>query len=197
MRSSIIASHLIHSSRIQLQYCHVGNQATDCKLGLFQDAKFAGHDRFNINLRRCSVYIWITYVCANFFMACKKQTGVSHSNTEAEIISLDAGLRMEGIPAMNLWDTVIDSLHPQGGGSGQIRQQNTAVGRHSHRRIIHKRQMDTADTTSQHNDAHHIYSMQFVSLFCGCESLIFQHEQTCQRIFRYIGLYEAKASSQQ
>ena len=115
MRSSTNTSHLIHSSRIQLQYCHVGNQATDCKLGLFQDAEFAGHDRFNINLRWCSVYIWITYVCADF-MACKKQTGVSHSSTEAEIISHDAGFRMEGIPAMKLWDTVIDSLHPQAGG---------------------------------------------------------------------------------
>ena len=30
---------------------------------------------------------------------CKKQTSVSHSSTEAEIISLDAGLRMDGIPA--------------------------------------------------------------------------------------------------
>ena len=30
---------------------------------------------------------------------CKKQTAVSHSSTESEIISLDAGLRMDGIPA--------------------------------------------------------------------------------------------------
>ena len=35
---------------------------------------------------------------------CKKQTSVSHSSTEAEIISLDAGLRMDGIPALTLWD---------------------------------------------------------------------------------------------
>ena len=33
---------------------------------------------------------------------CKKQTSVSHSSTEAEIISLDAGLRMDGIPALSL-----------------------------------------------------------------------------------------------
>ena len=42
---------------------------------------------------------------------CKKQTSVSHSSTEAEIISLDAGLRMDGIPALDLWDLVIDVLH--------------------------------------------------------------------------------------
>ena len=33
---------------------------------------------------------------------CKKQTSVSHSSTEAEIISLDAGSRMDGIPALTL-----------------------------------------------------------------------------------------------
>ena len=39
---------------------------------------------------------------------CKKQTSVSHSSTEAEIISLDAGLRINGIPALDLWDLVIE-----------------------------------------------------------------------------------------
>ena len=33
---------------------------------------------------------------------CKKQTSVSHSSTESEIISLDAGLRLDGIPALEL-----------------------------------------------------------------------------------------------
>ena len=42
---------------------------------------------------------------------CKKQTSVSHSSTEAEIISLDAGLRMDGIPALTLWDLVIEVFH--------------------------------------------------------------------------------------
>ena len=31
---------------------------------------------------------------------CKKQTLVSHSSTESEIISLDAGLRLDGIPRL-------------------------------------------------------------------------------------------------
>ena len=31
--------------------------------------------------------------------------------TEAEIISLDAGLRMDGIPALTLWDLVIEVFH--------------------------------------------------------------------------------------
>ena len=38
---------------------------------------------------------------------CKKQTSVSHSSTESEIISLDAGLRFDGIPALGLWDLIV------------------------------------------------------------------------------------------
>ena len=42
---------------------------------------------------------------------CKKQTSASHSSTEAELISLDAGLRMDGIPALDHWDLVIIVFH--------------------------------------------------------------------------------------
>ena len=42
---------------------------------------------------------------------CKKQSSISHSSTEVEIIFLDAGLRMDGIPALTLWDMVTEVLH--------------------------------------------------------------------------------------
>ena len=42
---------------------------------------------------------------------CKKQTSVSHSSTESKIISLDAGLRMDGLLALDLWDIVTEVLH--------------------------------------------------------------------------------------
>ena len=38
---------------------------------------------------------------------CKKQTSVSHISIESEIISLDAGLRLDGIPALDLWDLIV------------------------------------------------------------------------------------------
>ena len=41
---------------------------------------------------------------------CKKQTAVSHSSTESEIISLDTGLRLDGLPAMELWDLIVSVL---------------------------------------------------------------------------------------
>ena len=42
---------------------------------------------------------------------CKKQTSVSQSSTEAELMSLDAGLCMDGTPALTLWDLVIEVFH--------------------------------------------------------------------------------------
>ena len=41
---------------------------------------------------------------------CKKQASISHSSTESEIISLGAGLRMDGLLALDLWDVVIEVL---------------------------------------------------------------------------------------
>ena len=40
----------------------------------------------------------------------KKQTSVSRSSTESEIISLDARLRLDGIPALDLWDLIVAAL---------------------------------------------------------------------------------------
>ena len=41
---------------------------------------------------------------------CKKQTSLSHSSTESEIIFLDAGLRLDGIPALDSWDLIVAVL---------------------------------------------------------------------------------------
>ena len=39
---------------------------------------------------------------------CNKQTSVSRSSTESQVIPLDAGLRMDGTLALDLWDVVIE-----------------------------------------------------------------------------------------
>ena len=41
---------------------------------------------------------------------CKKQTAVFHSSTESEINSLDTGLRLDGLPALELWDLIVSVL---------------------------------------------------------------------------------------
>ena len=52
----------------------------------------------------------------------KKQTSVSHSSTESEIISLDAGFRMDGIPALDLWDMIVTVLHGNTNQSKQVQE---------------------------------------------------------------------------
>ena len=53
---------------------------------------------------------------------CKKQTAVSHSSTESEIISLDIGLRLDVSPVLELWDpifSVIGNVSHVSDGTGQ------------------------------------------------------------------------------
>ena len=52
---------------------------------------------------------------------CKKQTSVSHSSPESEIFSLDAGLRMDRIPALDLWDLIVTVLHGNTHQNDQVR----------------------------------------------------------------------------
>ena len=54
-------------------------------------------------------------------MECEQQTAISHSSAEAEVISLDVGLRMEGIPALVLWDQLLEVLAPKA--SSRIKSQ--------------------------------------------------------------------------
>ena len=49
---------------------------------------------------------WKSYICSNK-LDVQEKTSVSHSSTESEIISLDAGLRLNGIPALDLWDLIV------------------------------------------------------------------------------------------
>ena len=90
------------------QYCYVGNTAKQGKLGLFQDSDIAG-DLEDSKSTSCGTLciFWKSYICVPIRWICKKQTSVSHSSTESEIISLDTGLRLDGLPALELWDLIV------------------------------------------------------------------------------------------
>ena len=94
----------IHFTSDYRQYCHVGNAAQHCRLGLFQDSDFARDlsDSKSTSGEVLCIFGSRTFVPISWM--CKKQTSVSHSSTESEIISLDAGLRMGGPPALDFWD---------------------------------------------------------------------------------------------
>ena len=92
------------------QYCHVGNIAKQCSLGLFQDPDFAGDLEDSKSTSGGTLCILGTHMFVPISWMSKKQTSVSHSSTESEIISLDAGLRMDGIPVLDLWDLIVAVL---------------------------------------------------------------------------------------
>ena len=67
--------------------------------------------RFQIQPRKRSlVYLWKPNICPSS-VGCARSKPLSYSSTESEIVSLDAGLRMEVIPALSIfWDVVIEVL---------------------------------------------------------------------------------------
>ena len=107
-----LISYIHHTSEDQ-QYCYVGNTAQQCRLALFQDSDFAGYleDAKPTSGGLLCIFGSHTFVAKSWM--CKKQTSVSHSSTEAEIMSLDAGLRTDGIPALTHWDLVIEVFHSE------------------------------------------------------------------------------------
>ena len=109
-RLARLISYIHHTSEYR-QYCNVGNTALHCRLGLFQDSDFAGDLEDSKPTSGGILCIFGSHTFVPISRMCKKQSSVSHSSTEAEIISLDTGLRMDGIPALTLWDLVIEVFH--------------------------------------------------------------------------------------
>ena len=88
----------------------MGNTAKQCRLGLFQDSDFAGDLEDSKSTSGGTLCVFGSHTFVPISWMCKKQTSVSHSSTESEIISLDAGLRLDGIPALVLWDLIVSVL---------------------------------------------------------------------------------------
>ena len=100
---------------------------------------------------------------------CKKQTSVSHSSTESEVIFLGAGLRMDGIPALDLRDVVIEVLHspsnqPAQGDllrdEDQRQHTNTKTKKHSHRDDLESSKVDHNTTNAKPS---HFGALLFIS----------------------------------
>ena len=108
-RLARLISHIHHTNDFR-QNCHVGNTAQHCRLGLFQDSDFAGDLEDSKSTSGGVLCIFGSRTFVPLSWMCKKQSSVSHSSTESEIISLDAGLRMDGLLALDLWDIVIEVL---------------------------------------------------------------------------------------
>ena len=100
-------SFIHHTSEFR-QYRHVGNAAQLCRLVLFQDSDFAGDLEDTKSTSGGVLWIFGSRTLVTISWMCKKLIAVSHSSTESEIISLGAGLRMDGLLALDLRDMVIE-----------------------------------------------------------------------------------------
>ena len=101
----------IHSSHMWIQTVLLcGNTAKQCRLGLFQDSDFAGDLEDSKSTSGGTLCIFGSHTFVPISWMCKKQTSVWHTSTESEIISLYAGLRLDGILALDLWDLIVSVL---------------------------------------------------------------------------------------
>ena len=107
---------------------NVGNTTQHCRLGFFQDSDFAGAVRIQNQPRAGVLFFRKPNFCLHLLDV--QETSASHSSTESEIISLDAGLRMVGLLALDLWDVVIDVLRStQGNANSMVPSSRETVAR--------------------------------------------------------------------
>ena len=99
----------------------------------------------------------------------KKQTSVSQSSTESEIISLDAGLRLDGIPALDLWDLIVAVLH---GNTYQNNQERGDPSKSPTRKKIHGKidDLNNVDFVSSNMNSSHKGAM--LCIFEDSEAVI-------------------------
>ena len=100
----------------------MGNTAKQCRLGLFQDSDFAGDFEDSKSTSGGTLSVFGSHTFVPMSSMCKKQTSVSHSSTESEIISLDTGLRSDGLPALEVWDLFVSVF-------GSVSQTSDRTGR--------------------------------------------------------------------
>ena len=112
----------------------MGKTAKQCRLGLFQDSDFAGDLEDSKSTSGGTLCVVGSHTFVPISWMCKKQTSVSHSSTESEIISLDAGSWLDGVPALDLWDLIVPVLH---GNTHQSKQERGDPHKFPTRKKIH------------------------------------------------------------
>ena len=86
----------------------VGDRPEELELGLFSDADFAGDRAWMRSTFGVFLALYGPHTFFPLSAQSKKQTAVSHSTGEAEIIAADHAIRMAGLPALPLWETILD-----------------------------------------------------------------------------------------
>ena len=97
----------IDSTKDLCMHGWVGDNPKDLELVLYTDADFAG----DVQTSRSTSGVFLCLKGPNSFVPLsalsKRQSCVSHSTPEAEIVAADAGLRSEAIPEAGLWEALL------------------------------------------------------------------------------------------
>ena len=89
-----------------------GDDAKDCHVMLYTDADFAGDTRGSKSTSGSYIAIVGPNTFAPVVAQCKKQTCVSHSSTESEIVACEYAVRTEGLQVLTFWEHVVQLMHP-------------------------------------------------------------------------------------
>ena len=182
-RLARLISYIHHTCEFK-QYCHVGNTAQQCRLGLFHDSDFAADLEDSKSTSGGLLCIFGSHTFVPVSWMCKKQTSVSHCSAEAEISSLDAGLCMDGIPALDLWDLVAEvfhsSLNQVNKSKGQV-QGNWSRNTTSNKHTQNKTKIPTQDDNFGLNNVDCVPSNAKFSLF-GAMLFIFEDNEAVIRM---------------
>ena len=153
----------IHHTCEYTQYCHVGNTAKQCRLGLFQDSDFAGDLEDSKSTSGGTLYVFGSHTFGPISWMCKKRTVDSHSSTESEIISLDTGLRLDGLLALELWDLIVSVL-------GNISRVSDRSGKPEH--DVHKSYKSHKDIDAVPSNVQSVRQEAFLYVFEDNEAVI-------------------------
>ena len=89
---------------------YVGDNSASWRLRLFADADFAGERPGYKSTSGAFLVLAAPFTNFPISAKCAKQTSVSHSTPEAEIVSAAAALRLAGLPTLDLFETVLKRL---------------------------------------------------------------------------------------
>ena len=93
------------------QEAFCGDLAQFLHLMVYVDASSADCVRTNESTSGCLIALAGPNTVIPVVAICKKQTCVSHSSTESEIVAAELGLRTEALPLLTLWDLVVEVMH--------------------------------------------------------------------------------------
>ena len=170
-RLARLISYIHHTSEFK-HYCHVGSIAQQCRLGLVQDSDFAGDLEDSKLTSGGLLCIFGSHTFFNKLDEQEPNICLTQFNGSREYFSLDPGLRMDGIPALDLSILVIEVFHSSPNHSksskDEVREEslrNTPSNKHTQNQTKTPIQDDTLELCNVDYDSLNAKSSHFAAMF--------------------------------